>query len=49
VITSKNSDKFLPFATAQLEEIPEMRGKSLSCAKALSLNVFVTVTDGSGV
>lgn len=49
VITPKDSDKFLPFATVQLEEIPEMGGEILSCARALSLNVFLTVSDGSRV
>ena len=49
VITPMDSDKFLPFATVQLEEIPELGGKSLSCAKALSLKVFGTVTEGSRV
>lgn len=47
VITSKDSDKFLPFATIEAKENLGVEGKITSCAKALLPNMFVTLADDS--
>lgn len=49
VITSKDSDKLLPFATIEGEENLEVEGKIIRCTKALSPNMFVPVADDSSV
>lgn len=49
VITSKDSDKLLPFATIEGEENLEVEGKIIWCAKTLSPNMFVPVADDSSV